>query len=192
MSIVKPFLRSRGIDQLQTIVLTHGDIQHVKATNVSPKNSASKPTVTSGAKSRSPKYREILRALEERPQSWRKVASGDALGAWKVIHPPLGADFSKADDEAIVLTGNVGKTRLLLLSDLAPNRPGPTCRSRSRSRHRYLRSQPSRSLAPRPVGKSETKNNRPHRPRSENSKSRRRAHRHHRKAFIPIFNSFAF
>jgi hypothetical protein len=75
-----------------------------------------KSTVTTAAKSRSPRSREVLKFLDE--DRHRVVAAGDEVSGWKVLHPAPGEDFAKADDEAIVLLGLVGKKRVLLMSDL--------------------------------------------------------------------------
>jgi competence protein ComEC len=118
MSVVKPFLRSRGVDRLSTIVLTHGDVEHVEGYSRLAEEFRVKTTVISNAKSRSPKYREVLRMLEADRDKLKIVGAGDRIGEWNVLHPPANEDFAKADDEAIVLAGTVGTTRLLLLSDL--------------------------------------------------------------------------
>ena len=47
---------------------------------------------------------------------------GDKIGPWRVLHPATGDSFSQADDNAIVLFGEIEGVRVLLLSDLG--KPG--------------------------------------------------------------------
>ena len=44
------------------------------------------------------------------------------MGCWRVLHPPADEHFSQADDNAIVLRGELNGTKVLLLSDLG--KPG--------------------------------------------------------------------
>jgi beta-lactamase superfamily II metal-dependent hydrolase len=46
----------------------------------------------------------------------------DKIGSWSVLHPNPTDHFSQAEDSAVVLFATLGKTRVLLLSDLG--RPG--------------------------------------------------------------------
>jgi len=117
-TIVKPFLRSRGVDRLPGVVLTHGDIEHVEGYPRLIREFDPAITYTSAARSRSPKYRDILRSLDAAPNKHKVISSGDTIGGWKVLHPPRGADFPRADDEAIVLSGELAGKRAVLLSDL--------------------------------------------------------------------------
>jgi beta-lactamase superfamily II metal-dependent hydrolase len=106
------------VDRLRAIVLTHGDVAHVEGYARLVHEFEPAITYTSAARSRSPKYREIMRALEQTPQRWRVVAAGDEIGGWRVLHPRRGDDFPRADDEAIVLSGEIQGKRVTLLSEL--------------------------------------------------------------------------
>jgi hypothetical protein len=75
-------------------------------------------TYTSAARSRSPKYRAVLRSLEALPNRWQKISAGDEVAGWKVLHPGHGQDFPRADDEAIVLTREINGHTITLLSEL--------------------------------------------------------------------------
>ena len=113
-TIVKPFLRGHGVDRLPAVLLTHGDVDHVEGYRRVAQDFDPVITYTSGARSRSPKYRDILRSLDATPGKRRVVSAGDVIAGWRVLHPPAGADFSRADDEAIVLSNR----EVTLLSDL--------------------------------------------------------------------------
>src|SRR5262245_5866479 len=54
---------------------------------------------------RSPAYRRALRYFEERPKGLRRIARGDRLGKWMVMHPEATDRFAQADDNSLVLLG---------------------------------------------------------------------------------------
>jgi ComEC/Rec2-related protein len=115
---VRPFLRSQGVKQLASVLLTHGDINHVGGwaclkEQFSPINVATGPTPF-----RSAAYREIMRDLENARACHRPLRRGDRFGDWTVLHPDASDHFAQADDNAIVLLGEFSGTQVLLLSDL--------------------------------------------------------------------------
>jgi competence protein ComEC len=116
--VVTRFLRSQGVDRLGAIVLTHGDVEHVEGYGRLAAEFDPKLTVTSAARSRSPKYREIVSGLSETPERWRKVTEGDYLAGWTVWHPGHGDDYGKADDESVVLARELEGRRVVLLGEL--------------------------------------------------------------------------
>ena len=50
--------------------------------------------------------------------SIRTLVAGDRFGIWKTLHPGADTKFPQADDNAIVLLGQIFNHRVLLLSDL--------------------------------------------------------------------------
>jgi competence protein ComEC len=120
--VVKPFLRAQGVNRLERLLLTHGDLRQVGGTELISTNFAVKQIVTSPVRFRSPAYRNILQSLERAPERWQKVKAGDTLGPWTVLHPQPADNFPQADDNALVLRGNFRAVRILLVSDLG--RPG--------------------------------------------------------------------
>jgi competence protein ComEC len=115
---IKPFLRSRGVDRLNAVVLTHGDVAHVDGYPRLDREFKPRITYTSGARSRSPKYRQIVRELEAAPHRWRVVAAGNEVCGWRVLHPGANEDFSRADDETLVLSTVLAGKTVVLLSEL--------------------------------------------------------------------------
>lgn len=120
-TIVKPFLHSRGVDRLNAVALTHGDVAHVEGYSRLVREFRPRAIYTSGARSRSPMYRQILRRLEETPEVRRRVAAGDEICGWRVLHPTAEQDFARGDDEALVLSQPILGRRITLLSDLGKN-----------------------------------------------------------------------
>jgi competence protein ComEC len=116
--VLKPFLRSQGINRLRTVVVTHGDVQHVGGTDLMTQHFRARQIVTSVARFRSPAYHELVSTLEGSPNRWRRVQRGDTLDAWTILHPAEGDRFTQGEDFALVLRGECYGTRVLLLSDL--------------------------------------------------------------------------
>ena len=115
---IKPFLRSRGVDRLNAVALTHGDVAHLDGYARLVREFDPRVIYTSAARSRSPKYRQIVRDLETTPERWRVVAAGDDVCGWNVLHPAANEDFSRADDESLVLSRRFAGRTVALLSEL--------------------------------------------------------------------------
>lgn len=120
--VVIPYLHGRGVNRLPQLILTHGDLKYVGATELVQKEFDVGQIVTSPINFRSRPYREIVKRLAREPECWRQVVRGASVGTWKVLHPLAADDYSQADDAAMVLAGTFHGTRVLLLSDLG--RPG--------------------------------------------------------------------
>ncbi|HVM48899.1 MAG TPA: ComEC/Rec2 family competence protein [Candidatus Acidoferrum sp.] len=121
-ALMKPFLRAQGVNRLPALVLTHGDAHHVGGAELLTNLFATEKVCASPVRARSPVYRRILSDLGATPARLRTVSRGDPLGAWTVLHPEPTDHFAQADDNAVVLSGRIRGTPVLLLSDLG--RPG--------------------------------------------------------------------
>lgn len=115
--LLVPFLRSRGLDQLDTLVLTHGDIRHVGGAEVLRQEVRLGHLAASPLPFRSAAYRGAQAEGTD-----RLLRRGDPLGPWTVLHPADDDRFAQADDGALVLHGTLHGTRVLLLPDLG--KPG--------------------------------------------------------------------
>ena len=118
-SVMKPFLRAQGANHLPRVALTHGDLRHVGGVKRLDELFPIGELNTSAVRFRSAAYRS---AREEFATRRREANRGDSLGGWTVLHPEADEHFTEADNSALVLRGNFGGTRILLLSDLG--RPG--------------------------------------------------------------------
>jgi ComEC/Rec2-related protein len=117
-SMVKPFLRSQGMNGLPTLLLTHGDLYHVGGLETVASRFPIGIIVTSPVRFRSPAYRDILAKLERSPQHWRRVQRADQVHSWTVLHPSDDDRFAQAVNNALVLRSEFYGTRVLLLSKL--------------------------------------------------------------------------
>jgi len=117
-SIMTPFLRAQGVNQLEAMLLTHGEVRHVGgAAEVADLFSVDKIYV-SPVRFRSTVYRQLMERLSSPPGLLHTISRPDPLGSWLVLHPERDDHFPQADDNALVLLGNLAGTRILLLSDL--------------------------------------------------------------------------
>ena len=118
-SVMKPFLRAHGVNDLPHLALTHGDLRHVGGVKLLAAIFPIEQFTTSPARFRSPVYRSAVAEFSSRQ---RTVNRGEQFAGWTVLHPQPGETFPEADDNALVLRGEFAGTRILLLSDLG--RPG--------------------------------------------------------------------
>jgi ComEC/Rec2-related protein len=116
--IVPRHLRTRGVDELSAVALTHGIGHHVGGfTNLLAAQPLER-VYLSHAKSLSKYQKTVLKELAQRDGMKRVVAAGDTIGPWTVLHPAKADDFPKSSDDALVLRGEFHGVRVLLLSDL--------------------------------------------------------------------------
>ena len=116
--VVKPFLRAKGVNRLSNMLLTHGEISYSGGAKSILELFGPKNIYTSPVKSRSPEYIKFQTAILNNPAHRKPVILGDHLGPWTALYPGPEDHFSKGDDNAIVLRGEINGFRLLLLSDL--------------------------------------------------------------------------
>ena len=120
--VTKPFLHAQGVNHLQQLALTHGDVHHIGGARLFWEEMPTSKTYTSPIRFRSPTYRDILTLLESAPDHHGILSPGQTNGCWIILHPEGTDRFSQADDASLVLLGQFHGTRVLLLGDLG--RPG--------------------------------------------------------------------
>ena len=120
--IIKPYLRAEGIDRLDTLMLTHGDVHHVGGAGFIASQFPPAQVARSPVAFRSTAYREAILEISRRTNLLHTVNRGEVIEGWEVLHPEATDRFPQADDNAIVLRADLRGTRVLLLSDLG--KPG--------------------------------------------------------------------
>ncbi len=118
-SILKDFLHAHGVNSIPRLVLTTGDIRNVGGAGSLDAIFGIHELWTSAARFRSGAYRETVAAFEKPPDRHRILNASDAIGGWRVLYPEGTNNFPRADDNALVLKGNINQTKILLLSDLS-------------------------------------------------------------------------
>ncbi len=120
--VTKPFLRAQGFEGFPAALLSHGDIRNVGGAEFLFRQFAPDAVLMSPVVFRSAAYREMKSIFGGRTNLLHPAALGTNLGAWRVVHPAAADHFSQADDNALVLHGQIHGVRLLLCSDLG--KPG--------------------------------------------------------------------
>jgi competence protein ComEC len=121
--VVQTYLRSRGINRLDGLVLTHGDAAHIGGALAVQRVFSPRALVDTGAPDRSSVHKELIAHLAEAGilrQFWTAPGqlpiSKDVTA--RVLFPPAGFKASNADDQALVVQLTVaGRWRVLLVSD---------------------------------------------------------------------------
>ena len=114
---LKDFLRAQGVNHLPRLALTEGATRSCGgATNLDALFGIGE-LWTSGAKFRSPAYREAVAEFEKTSRH-HVLNFGEHAGCWQVLFPFTNAP-AHADDAPLVLRGDFHGTKILLLSDLS-------------------------------------------------------------------------
>lgn len=120
--VVLPYLRSRGVNAIDGLILTHGDVQHIGGAPAALEDLAPGVLIDSPLKDRSTTRRKLHAdmALAQKPKSIYErgeVIHLDAETDLQVLFPPAGLERSVADDKAFVLLLESAGTRVLFMSD---------------------------------------------------------------------------
>ena len=119
--ILKPFLHAQGVNKIQRLVLTHGDLRNIGGAESLNELFGVGEMFTSPVHYRSTAYRDVVAEFDKPPSRHEIIQRGDTAGCWRVLHPDTtnNFDFPRADDSALVLLGNFHGSRILMLSDLS-------------------------------------------------------------------------
>ena len=115
--LLHPYLRSRGVNRLEGLVLTHGDKRHVGGAVALTERYSPFATIVSPVGFRSAIYRHVTNYFGGLGKLHR-VQAGDVLRGWQVLYPAQGDRVARADDGVLVLYRRVGGVRMLLVGDL--------------------------------------------------------------------------
>ena len=114
-----PILRSRGVDGLESVVLTHSSKHQSSGLTNLVQILPPREVHRSHAKMRTTKYtRAFDKFFAQYPHWDQRINVGDFVGPWEVLHPHGSEDQSRNIDDAVVLRAEFHGVRVLLLSDL--------------------------------------------------------------------------
>jgi competence protein ComEC len=116
---LKPYLRGQGVSEIPRLVLTEGDAKNCGGAVLLDELFGVGELWTSPVHFRSGIYNESVESLAKPPAPHKIFDDGEVVGSWRVLWPPGTNNFPRADDNALVLSGNFSGTRILLLSDLS-------------------------------------------------------------------------
>ncbi len=117
-----PYLRSRGVNRLDGIILTHGDTAHVGGTVPTLEDFRPRWIADTIYSDRSPSRRDIHARLAAAKIGRRYFQRGDEISlsehaTLKVLFPPPDITRTQADDKALVCRVEAAGLRVLLMSD---------------------------------------------------------------------------
>lgn len=116
--VMTPFLRAQGVNRLPHFILTHGEISYTGGAQLVEELFRPRNIYSSTVRFRSPEYRKFQAEPAGNLSERNSLKRGDQIGPWTVLHPDAKDRFPKAGDNALVLRGEIGGARVLLLSDL--------------------------------------------------------------------------
>ncbi|MDB6174639.1 MAG: hypothetical protein JWL59_3950 [Chthoniobacteraceae bacterium] len=119
---VRPYLRSRGVNRLDGILLTHGDIQHIGGGLTLLDDFRPREIVESSLPDRSRTRRDFHAELAKRALGKEFLQRGDRIALssetnLRVLFPPPDLKRSAADDKALVILIEFAGIRILCMSD---------------------------------------------------------------------------
>lgn len=125
-SVISPYLFSRGIRRIDTLVLTHAHHDHLDGLFALIEN-FEVGEVWLGRNPMIPRYREFLERVMSHQIPIRWVSAGQRIGPFEVLHPP--ADWrprkTAQNNDSVVLLLRVGERTALLAGDIEMRIPTP-------------------------------------------------------------------
>lgn len=121
--IVRNYLRSRGVNRLRGMALTHGDAMHIGAAAAALHAFGPPNIIDTAAPDRSSAHRALIAHLNQQLIPRQLCAAGDDWNLARdisahVLFPPEGFTARAADDQALVVQLTIeNRWRVLLMSD---------------------------------------------------------------------------
>ena len=121
--VVRQYLRSKGVDRLDGLVLTQSDAGHMGGADGTLLDFRPRQLINTPITNRSPTHRRLLAALAQSRIPRRLCAAGDEFDLSRdvkarILFPPREFAGGKADDQALVIQLVVsGKSLVLIMSD---------------------------------------------------------------------------
>ncbi len=125
-SVLSPYLFSRGIRRLDTVVLTHAHHDHMDGLFDIIEN-VEIGEFWLGRNPMIPRYRELIERIQARQIPIRWVTAGQTIGPFKVLHPPANWVPRRNDqnNDSVVLLLDTGLRTALLTGDIEGRIPAP-------------------------------------------------------------------
>lgn len=125
-NVVSPYLFSRGIRRLDSVVLTHAHHDHMDGLfNVIENFEVGEFWL--GRNPMIPRYRELIERIQEKQIPIRWVSAGQTIGSFTVLHPPSNwvPRRNGQNNDSVVLLLNSGQATVLLTGDIEIRIPVP-------------------------------------------------------------------
>jgi len=121
--VLLPYLRARGVNRLDGLILTHGDAAHIGGASRALLDFHPRQLIGTMAPARSSLQRKFVELFTAEKRTLRPLQAGDEFRLTReitarVLFPPAIFQGDRADDQALVVQLIVsGKSRALLMSD---------------------------------------------------------------------------
>jgi beta-lactamase superfamily II metal-dependent hydrolase len=121
--VVRQYLRSRGVNRLDGLVLTHGDGAHIGGASGALFDFHPRQLIDTALPDRSPIHRKLIAQLARNRDSRRLCVAGDEFDLSqdvraRILFPPRRLEGGKADDQALVIQlAASGQSLVLIMSD---------------------------------------------------------------------------
>lgn len=120
--VLRPYLHASGVNQVEGLLLTHGDSLHIGGTEALLHDFAPATLIDNPAADRSIIHRRIrenfsLRRTNALQRQFQQSFSMAPRVAAKILFPPPAFVASAADDQALVVKLSTGPTKILFMSD---------------------------------------------------------------------------
>ncbi len=124
-NVVTPWMRSTGHWSPDSLVLTHGDADHIGGVGTLLDTNSLPRVIDSPLPDRSPVRRKLHAAVAAANLPISKAQAGDRLEIspsmmLQILHPPPDLVAATADDKSLVALLESSTTRVLILSDAGP------------------------------------------------------------------------
>lgn len=121
--ILVPYLKALGVNRIDSVILTHADLQHAGGVSYLLRNLRVDEVMINPYRGRSKAYNKMLdEILLEAKIPVRTICMGDSLDLaggvrMSVLHPALPQKFARADESALVIEIKNSERTLLMSSD---------------------------------------------------------------------------
>jgi competence protein ComEC len=142
--VLRPYLRARGVNRLDGLLLTHGDAAHSGGAGSVLLDFQPRQLIDTAAPDRSLFHRKFIELVATKRLPRRLCHAGDEFKlsrevTARVLFPPANFEADRADDRALVVQLLVsGKPRVLLMSDSSEATEDFLLRNYSDLRHDIL------------------------------------------------------
>lgn len=120
--VLRPYLHAAGVNQLDALLLTHGDSLHIGGAEALLEDFAPSALIDNAAADRSTIHHRLREVFATRRLNLAKASTRNPLMisskvTARIFFPPDAFAASTADDQAIVVQLSIRSTRILFMSD---------------------------------------------------------------------------